>query len=83
MVYDAGRHFFHVEVRHHIGTDYHGAVLFIESVYHGLQSMLVFVYIVTVELDSELAAFLVMDTCVPASSDTEIISFGDYMNQPM
>ena len=83
MINDAGGNFLHIKVSHHISTDYHCTFLFIESINDDLQAMFVFIHVIAIKLDGKLSAFLVMDTYVPTSAYTEVISFGNDVNQSL
>ena len=76
MIDDAGGNFLHIKVSHHISADYHCTFLFIESINDDLQAMFVFIHVIAIKLDGKLSTFLVMDTYVPTSAYTEVISFG-------
>ena len=45
--------------------------------------MFVFIHVIAIKLDGKLSAFLVMDTYVPTSAYTEVISFGNDVNQSL
>ena len=83
MIDDAGGNFLHIKVSHHISADYHCTFLCIESINDDLQAMFVFIHVIAIKLDGKLSAFLVMDTYVPTSAYTEVISFGNDVNQPL
>ena len=54
-----------------------------ESINNDLQAMFVFIHVIAIKLDGKLSAFLVMDTYVPTSAYTEVISFGNDVNQSL
>ena len=81
MVDNARCNHIHIEVRHHVGTHYHSTVLFVESAYHYSQRIFIGVYVVAVQLYGKLSAFGMVYAHVPATTDTEIVAFGDYMDE--
>ena len=83
MIDDARSNHVHVEVRHHVSTYYHGAVLFVESTYHSGQCIFIGIYVVAVQLYGKLAAFGVVYAHVPATADAEVVAFGDDMDEAL
>ena len=80
MVDDARSNHVHVEVRHHIGAYYHGAVLLVEGADHDGECIFVFVYVIAVQLHGKLAALGVVYPHIPATADAEVGTFGDDMD---
>ena len=80
MVDDARSNHVHVEVRHHIGAYYHGAVLLVEGADHDGECIFVFVYVIAVQLHGKLAALGVVYPHIPAAADAEVGTFGDDMD---
>ena len=83
VIDDARSNHVHVEVRHHVSTYYHGAVLFVESTYHSGQCIFIGIYVVAVQLYGKLAAFGVVYAHVPATADAEVVAFGDDMDEAL
>ena len=81
MVDNTRSNHIHIEVRHHISTYHHGAILFIESTNHSGQCIFIAVHVVTVQLYSELTTLGMMHTHVPATANTQVIAFGDDMDE--
>ena len=81
MVDDAWGNHIHVEVCHHIRTYYHGTILLVEGAHHDCQGILILVYIVAVQLYGKLAALRVMYAYVPATADTQVVAFGDDVDE--
>ena len=67
MVYHSRSDGVQPEVRHAVSSYYHGALLFVERVYDGLQGMGVAVQVIAVKLYGEASAPGVVDCEVPAS----------------
>ena len=81
MVDNTRSNHIHIEVRHHISTYHHGAILFIESTNHSGQCIFIAVHVVTVQLYGELTTLRMMHTHVPATANTQVIAFGDDMDE--
>ena len=67
----------HVNVCEHVGSYNHRAVLVIECLYHLGECVLIFVYVVRIKLNGELATVGVVDTEIPAATDAKVVAFGD------
>ena len=81
MVDNTRSNHIHIEVRHHISTYHHGAILFIESTNHSGQCIFIAVHVVTVQLYGELTTLGMMHTHVPAPADTQVLAFGDNVDE--
>ena len=64
------------EVRHAVSSYYHGALLFVERVYDGLQGMGVAVQVIAVKLYGEAPAPGMVDCEVPASPYAQVGTLG-------
>ena len=67
-------------IRDRVGTDYHGTMCFMELVDNGLKGIRAAVQVVTVQLDGKASAVRMMDTQVPAASDSQIRTFRNKVN---
>ena len=76
MVYHSRSDGVQPEVRHAVSSYYHGALLFVERVYDGLQGMGVAVQVIAVKLYGEASAPGVVDCEVPASPYAQIGTLG-------
>lgn len=74
MVDNSGRDGSHIEIGHSVGSDHHGASLLVEGFHDLTQGMLVTVYIITIQLDGELAASRMVYSYIPAPPDAEIVT---------
>ena len=83
MVNNPGSNHLHVKVGHHICTHYHSAVLFIERIHNLLKCIFVGVNIVAVQLYCKFSAFWMMNTSIPASANSKIISLRNQMDQTL
>ena len=81
MVDNTRSNHIHIEVRHHISTYHHGAILFIESANHDSQCVFILVYIVAVQLHGELTALGMMHPHIPATANAQVIAFGDDVDE--
>ena len=81
MVDDTRSNHIHVEIRHHVSTHHHGAILFIESAYHCSQRVFIGIYIVTVQLHGKFAAFGVVYAHIPTTADAKVVTFRDNMDE--
>lgn len=76
MVYHSRSDGVQPEVRHAVSSYYHGALLFVERVYDGLQGMGVAVQVIAVKLYGEASAPGVVDCEVPASPMPRSVRWG-------
>lgn len=74
MVDNSGRDGSHIEIGHSVGSDHHSASLLVEGFHDLTQGMLVAVYVITVQLDGELAASRMVYAYVPATSDAKVVT---------
>lgn len=74
MVDNSGRDGSHIEIGHSVGSDHHGASLLVEGFHDLTQGMLVTVYIITIQLDGELAASRMVYSYIPATPDAEVVT---------
>ena len=81
MVDNARGDHIHIEVRHHVCTYHHCTILFIECLHHCCQGIFIFIHIVAVQLYGKLATLLMMYTQIPATAYTQIIPFGDDVDE--
>ena len=73
MVNDSRRYRIHIEISHLIRSHHHSAVLLIECIHNLGQSVRTAVYVVAVKLHRKLSACLIMDSKIPAATDTKVI----------
>ena len=71
------------EVAHAIGTDHHGCILLVEGLHHLLQGLGRGVEVVAVELYGKAPATVVVDGCIPASSDAQVSALGDDVDEAL
>ena len=81
MINNARSDHVHIKICHHIGAYYHSTVLFVKCIDHDLQSTVVGIYVVTVKLDSKFTAKRMVNSQIPATAYTQIITFGNQVDQ--
>ena len=82
MVDDSRRDRVHIEVRHLICSHDHSAFLLTECVDDLLDGLGATIYVIAVKLDGVFTAFLMVYSQIPASSDSQIVSCRNHMDQP-
>lgn len=63
-----------VDVRKHVCTYNHGALLLVEGCNHLGQGVLIGIYVIAVQLHGKFAALGMLYTCIPATADAQIIA---------
>ena len=80
MVYESWGQGFELEVTHAIRADDHGSPLGIERIDNALQGLWRGIQVIRVELHGKPTAAWVMNGQIPAPADTQVVPFGNKMN---